>query len=131
MLVLKKGVLKSFRLPEVFEESSEPVDSSGKEDYELAKQGIVASEILHPTKQHIQVREKIRSFLKNPLMPKEIQDLLNEILYDIHYSLCCPLRQECEKYIVAFLLMKLLRLRQNPPKSKLHCYLQQVSAQKQ
>jgi len=100
MLVLKKGVLKSFRLPEVFEESSEPVNSSGKEEYELAKQGIVSSEILHLTKQHRQGREKIQSFLKNPLMPKEIQDLLNEILYDIHYNLCCPLRQELEKFIV-------------------------------
>ena len=100
MLILKEsGTLKSVELPQIFNSDSKSVSDNGKEDYELAKQGIVNLEMLYLTKQHMTCMEKMEYFIKNTFMPQEIQILLSKINDDITYNLKNPLKQELELFI--------------------------------
>ena len=103
ILILKEsGMLKSVELPQTFNYSNKQqheLDNS-RQDYELAKKGVVDLELLHLTKQHHSCMNKLNSFIKNTYMPRELQSILKKICDDISYNLRYPLKQELEKFII-------------------------------
>ena len=102
MLILKEsGVLKSFRLPNVFDDKDDDFNNDlDKEDYELAKQGIVELEVLHLTKCHDECMKRIDYFINNPFTPSSIQEALKKIVQNILYNLKYPLKQELINFVI-------------------------------
>ena len=100
-IILKSsGRISSFQLPTAIDDLGNlPAQDNSKNDYELAKQGIVDLEILHLTKRHTECMDKLHGFMVNPFMPQEIQSYLEKLRKDISENLGGPMKYELEQFV--------------------------------
>jgi len=95
-------VIGSFRPEKTDEKNQNEIADIGKKRYEDAKKGIIRIDKIYLTKAHKDYMENLHLLSSNPFMPTVIQEVLFQLIADVHKNLAVALKNVLKEFVHEF-----------------------------
>ena len=101
LIVKRSNQLEMFVKPEIFEKSKDDKKEKDFREtlYERLKEGVVDIEMIQLTQKYYDTMNKYQSLTNNAFLPKEIKELLDQIIRNIHHDISISLKKTLEDFI--------------------------------